>query len=281
MYRHRHLASMALLIMLAAALGFQPGDPARKDAMLRRFTEEFVLLTPGKGHFPDSFVLGSDGVAPESEKPAVKITFRASFALARYEVTQELYEAIMGRTPSRWKGPRNSVEMVSWEEANDFCGKVTQELRRRKLLGEKEIIRLPSEAEWEYACRGGALAKENGPQCSYHFYLDKPTYDLSSYRANFNGNYPFGNASRGPFLQRPTRVGAYPPNQLGLCDMHGNVRQWCDDLEDEPREGSFRVVRGGSWRSPGESCRVASRGRQKPSEWSNALGVRLARVPVR
>ena len=91
------------------------------------------------------------------------------------------------------------------------------------------MYRLPTEAEWEYACRGGATSEE---ECSYHFYFDKPTNDLSSKQANFNGDYPFGKADKGPYLGRPTRVGSYPPNKLGLCDMHGNVWQWCEDLFD-------------------------------------------------
>src|SRR5438270_2722113 len=101
------------------------------------------------------------------------------------------------------------------------------------------MYRLPSEAEWEYACRGGATSEE---ECSYHFYFDRPTNDLSSDQANFNGNYPFGKAPKGKYLERPTRVGAYPPNKLGLCDMHGNVWQWCADAVSEG--GSVRVLRG-------------------------------------
>ena len=111
-----------------------------------------------------------------------------------------------------------------------MCRGTTQEFIKK--LNEKErgsgwLYRLPTEAEWEYACRGGATSEE---ECSYHFYFAKPTNDLSSEQANFNGNYPFGKAPRGQYLARPTRVGAYPPNKLGLCDMHGNVWQWCEDL---------------------------------------------------
>src|SRR5207302_11016277 len=116
--------------------------------------EEFVPLTPGTGKFPASFQMGTaDGAA--TEKPVTTITLKANFALAKYEVTQELYEVVMGKNPSKWKGPRNSVEMVSWEEANEFCRKATAELHKRKLLSDDEVIRLPTEAEWEYACRAG------------------------------------------------------------------------------------------------------------------------------
>src|SRR5262245_6197225 len=113
-------------------------------------------------------------------------------------------------------------------------------------------------------------------ECSYHFYLDKPTNDLSSEQVNFNGNYPFGKAPKGPYLQRPTRVGAYPANKLGLYDMHGNVWQWTDTAA-----GSARVFRGGCWRIIGPDCRAADRHGGSPTDRGYDLGFRLARVPVR
>jgi formylglycine-generating enzyme required for sulfatase activity len=135
---------------------------------------------------------------------------------------------------------------------------------------------LPREAEWEYACRGGATSLE---ECSYHFYLAKPTNDLSSEQANFNGNFPFGKAPKGLFLERPTRVGAYPSNKLGLCDMHGNVWQWCEDLFDP--QGSDRVLRGGGWSHDGLRSLAARRHGRAPTLRAYDLGFRLARVPVR
>jgi formylglycine-generating enzyme required for sulfatase activity len=104
--------------------------------------------------------------------------------------------------------------------------------------------RLPTEAEWEYACRGAPLTKE---ACGFDFYLAAATNDLSSNAANFNGTSPAGKGNKGPYLERPTRVGSYQPNRLGLYDMHGNVWEWCDDLYGS---GSSRVYRGG-WSSFG------------------------------
>jgi formylglycine-generating enzyme required for sulfatase activity len=160
------------------------------------------------------------------------------------------------------------VESVSWADAQEFLKKLNEQYRGRGYL-----YRLPREAEWEYACRGGATSVE---ECSYHFYFDKPTNDLSSEQANFNGNYPSGKGEKGPSLQRPTRVGAYPPNKLGLCDMHGNVCQWTDTTE-----GSDRVIRGGSWYFYGSYCQAAFRLRYAPTVRLSTLGVRLVRVPVR
>src|SRR5262249_38711406 len=123
---------------------------------------------------------------------------------------------------------------------------------------------------------GGATSLE---ECSFHFYLDKPTNDLSSEQANFNGSHPGGKAPQGKYLGRPTRVGSYPPNKLGLCDTHGNVWQWCEDLSDP--KGSPRVSRGGGWSSIGPNCRGAARFVRPPWYRSSLLGFRLVRVPVR
>src|SRR5262249_21262303 len=131
----------------------------------------------------------------------------------------------------------------------------------------------PTEEEWEYACRGGARSKE---ECSFDFYLDQPTNDLSSTQANFNGNYPAGSAAKGPYLGRTTKVGSYPPNRLGFYDLHGNVWEWTDSVG-----GSDRVVRGGGWDCVGPLCLAAVRDWVAPADRYSGLGFRLARVPVR
>jgi formylglycine-generating enzyme required for sulfatase activity len=162
------------------------------------------------------------------------------------------------------------VEQVSWDDAQEFIIRLNKKER-----GRGYVYRLPSEAEWEYACRGGAASEE---ECSYHFYFAKPTNDLSSQLANFNGNFPFGKAAQGKYLGRPTRVGAYPANKLGLCDIHGNVWQWCADAF--PGD-SRRVSRGGNWVGHGSDCLAANRSRVTPTARRSDLGFRLARVPVR
>jgi formylglycine-generating enzyme required for sulfatase activity len=217
------------------------------------------------------------GLAKETE-------IKEDFEIAVHDVTQGQWEAIMGNNPSffsRKGNGRNSVldisdeelklfpvEQVSWDDALAFLKKLNEKYR-----GSGYVYRLPTEAEWEYACRGGATSLE---ECSYHFYLGQPSNDLSSEQANFNGNFPVGKAPKGPYLQRTTWVGAYPSNKLGLCDMHGNVNQWTDTAE-----GSIRVVRGGSWFGIGSLCRAASRNMDLPSSRSSDLGFRLARVAVR
>jgi formylglycine-generating enzyme required for sulfatase activity len=134
---------------------------------------------------------------------------------------------------------------------------------------------LPSEVEWEYACRGGATSEQ---ECSYHFYFAEPTNDLSSEQANFDGKHPFGKADKGPYLGRTTKVGSYAPNKLGLYDMHGNVWQWCEDLYDP--KGTARVLRGSCWVILGENCQSAFRDRREPDYRDILLGFRLAAVPT-
>ncbi len=266
------IALAALAVMLPAGRGAEDRAPAaRKEAILKRFVSEFVPLTPGKGKYPAAFDLGSKGDAPDAEKPAVRVTFRAPFAVARYEVTQELYEAVMGKNPSRWKGPRNSVEMVSWAEANEFCRKATAELRRLKLLGADEVIRLPSEAEWEYACRAGTTTR----------YSFGDAADDLKHHAWFKGN------ARG----EDPPVGKKKPNAWGLYDMHGYVWEWCADAwhpnyngaptdgrAREKRGEKDRVVRGGSWKDGADECRSAFRHHLSAGARSDAVGFRCVRA---
>ncbi len=257
-------------------------------------------------------------------KQGVKTAILEDFEIATHSVTQGQWLAVMGENPSYFSrfGPGGKsvkdisdeelklfpVESVSWDDAQEFLKKLNEKERGRGYL-----YRLLTEAEWEYACREGATSEE---ECSFHFYFDKPINDLSSDQANFNGNSPFGKAPKGKNLGRTTRVGAYPSNKLGLCDMHGNVWQWCaDDFYTKERAGwgarlvgllgspvgqvsvlvadelmrelrvlpggSTRVFRGGAWDGFGAYCSAAYRRGYAPSVRHLDLGFRLARVPVR
>jgi formylglycine-generating enzyme required for sulfatase activity len=132
-----------------------PDPTPRKDAILKLFVEELVPITPGKGKFPESFMMGTEKGGYDNERPAHKVTFKYSFAMAKYEVTQELYQVVMGRNTAQFQGLRNGMDRVNWQEANEFCERATKYLRDAKLIAKDERIRLPSEAEWEYCCRAG------------------------------------------------------------------------------------------------------------------------------
>jgi formylglycine-generating enzyme required for sulfatase activity len=303
------------------------GAPRREDYL----TSTASIMLQGQP-FATAALLTYQRAAPAR---AWKTEIKEDFEIAVHDVTQGQWQAVMGDNPSHFsrKGDGRTeilevsdeelklfpVEMVSWDDAQEFLKKLNEKERSSGYL-----YRLPSEAEWEYACRGGATSLE---ECSHHFYFDRPTDNLSSRQANFNGNFPFGAAitdsatlavntlslaaqglshqafgagpapfllgvaesvitapfgkgEKGPFLGRTIRVGAYPPNKLGLCDMHGNVWQWCADLWD-PKQGvgSVRVFRGGSWFSYGTSCRAAYRYGDAPTVWAIDLGFRLVRVP--
>jgi uncharacterized protein (TIGR02996 family) len=250
---------------------------------------ELALIPPG------AFLMGSpagEADRREDEGPQHEVAISRAFYLGVYPVTQGQWQSVMGTDPSwfcasgggkrtvrRRRDTRNlPVEQVSWEDAVDFCGKLS-ELPEEKRA--KRVYRLPSEAEWEYACRGGAASST-----PFHFGTS-----LSSTQANFDGNHPYGGAAKGPSLKRTTPVGSYNPNAWGLYDMHGNVWEWCQDwyasqyYKQSPRrdppgppEGSVRVIRGGGWDSIGQFCRSAYRCWLVPADRDSGLGFRVSLV---
>ena len=267
-----------LLVGLCATL-VEAADDAKpadgEQALYRRFVDELIVITPGKGKFPKSFQMGSDSGEP-SERPEHKVTFDYSFSIPRYEVPQNWYTAVMCNDPSRWKGPRNSAEMMTWAEANQFCASLTKKLQSAKLIGEDEVIRLPSEAEWEYCCRAGTTTRysfgdaaqapgQTGTQAAI---LDKYGW----HTGNAAGNDP--------------PVGALQPNPWGLYDVHGYLWEftadtWAEDYADAPTDGRPRVkegkktahvMRGGSWRDP--FGRLTSTSRIATPETSDAARFR-------
>ncbi|MBU6230591.1 MAG: formylglycine-generating enzyme family protein, partial [Cyanobacteria bacterium REEB459] len=168
-------------------------------------TLEMVLVPGG------SFMMGSPTKEVDrksDEGPQHQVTV-AEFWMGKYPVTQAQYQAIMGNNPARFKGDNRPVEQVNWHEAMEFCDRLS------KKLGQPYT--LPSESQWEYACRAGTTTP-------FHF-GETITPDL----ANYDGNYPYGSEPEETFREATTEVGNFPPNGFGLYDMHGNVLEWCQD----------------------------------------------------
>jgi formylglycine-generating enzyme required for sulfatase activity len=257
----------------AAPVSPLPGQP---EILLPEITNSLgmrLVLVP-RG----TFWMGDRGRQRQVEVPH-------DFYIGVFPVTQEQCQAVMGGNPSyfsRHGGGSGKVtgisdadlkqfpvEQVSWDDVQEYLKRLNEREANSGLL-----YRLPTEAEWEYSCRGGATSQHD---CSFDFYFSQPTNDLSSEQANFNGNYPAGNALKGKYLERTTKVGSYKPNRLGIYDMHGNVWEWCEDHSEAG--GSARVFRGGSWRSRGVGCRASGRDGYEPAERNFLLAFRLAAVP--
>jgi len=245
---------------------------------LAEFVTEFVVITPGEGVFPSRFERGSKDA--RASQPVHEVRMTEAFSIAKYEVPQNLYEQVMGVNPAKWKGPRNSVEMLTPADARTFCEKATQQLRERKLIKDGEEIRLPTEAEWEYCCRAGtttrysfgddALApRDDGKTSPGITMLDKYAW----HTGNAKGNDP--------------PVGALAPNPWGLYDMHGYLSEICSDpwradyaeTSGAATDGSV-AIRGGSWRDKSPQLTSASRQRFAGDQMDDAVGFRCVKAAV-
>ncbi len=234
--------------------------PPRKP--VESFTDDLngvpleMIFVPG-----GSFKMGSpEGEGYDSERPQHEVTV-PGFYLGKYQVTQAQWEAVMGKNPSHFKGdPALPVENVTWNDAKEFCEKLA------KVTG--QAYRLPSEAEWEYACRAGTTGDYAGD------------LDAMAWHSKNSGG-------------KTHPVGQLQHNAFGLYDMHGNVWEWCEDdwhgsyagaptdgraWVDTPSRGSLRVARGGGWRDNAVFCRSASRYRLSPGYRDDYLGFRLLRT---
>jgi uncharacterized protein (TIGR02996 family) len=204
---------------------------------------------------PGTFLMGS----PTDEAKRIgfnhetrhRVTLTRGFYLATHPVTQAQWQAATRRNPSRFKGDdTRPAENVSWDDCQEFCRKLGLKTGWR--------FRLPTEAEWEYACRAGTTTP--------FFFGDT----ISTDQANYDGNAAYGRGKKGAFRQQTTPAGSFPPNAWGLYEMHGNVWEWCADLyaphdqceATDPTNitrGTNRVLRGGSWSMGPFACRSACR----------------------
>jgi formylglycine-generating enzyme required for sulfatase activity len=218
---------------------------------------ELVLIQPG------SFLMG-DETGDAEEKPVHKVTIGKPFYLGKFEVTQEQWEAVMGGNPSHFKGKKNPVERISWEACQEFIKKLNE-----KFADSGAIFSLPTEAQWEYACRAGSSTRfcfsdEEAGLAEYGWFAD-----------NAGG--------------KTHPVGEKKQNAWGLYDMHGNVWEWCADWYDGnyyrqspandpagPTAVSSRILRGGSWGDPGPYCRSAYRYCLPPWFCVYSYGLRVA-----
>ena len=234
------------------------------EADLAGFRQRFRLILPG------SFLMGSPDFEPEREthENQHRVHLTRGFWLADTACTQAIWKAVLGANPSQFRGDNRPVENVSWNDVIAF-------IRNLSITHTGLAPRLPTEAEWEYACRAGTATPFSTGT------------NLKTDQANFDGNRPYVRGVKGPSREKTLAVKDMTPNPWGLYQMHGNVCEWCADWYGEyepgpalnpagPKKGVFRILRGGSWDEDATYLRSAFRGQGGPPVQFNCIGFRLA-----
>lgn len=256
------LASVAHLVALSdIPIREQTKDPPKN--FTGAIGMKFVWIPPG------SFMMGSpkEEKGRKSDEIQHKVTLTKGFYMGVYAVTQEEWQAVMGDNPSFFKGEKRlPVERVRWDDCQIFLKKLAEK--------EKKPCRLPTEAEWEYACRAGNTTPFNFGE------------NISTDQANYLGDFVYGDGKKGVNRKMTIPVGSFPANAWGLHDMHGNVWQWCQDSygaypekdvvdPQGPDAGTHRVMRGGAWGIYPDHLRSACRYKLVPTWGDDAIGFRV------
>ncbi len=276
-------------------------DPSASAAprFYRAFAQSLppnVLTTNMIWVSPGAFLMGSppNEALRYADEAQHTVTLTQGFFIGQYPVTQGQYLSLLNTNPSYFNTNNGyaldlsrPVEQVSWLDASNYCARLTQQQQWTARIPTNWAYRLPTEAEWEYACRAGTAT-------AFHFGNTirggmANFYDYYEYDASF-GDISVTNPPV-PYLGRPTTVGSYPPNAWGLYDLHGNLWEWCRDWYDDypagsvsdpqgPVSGSLRITRGGSWSDYGSDCRSAARAVSYPSQKSILVGFRVVLAPA-
>lgn len=285
--RIRFVAMIALMIAHSLhgpsyATAQDPVAGQTRNDLLKNFVENCVLIEPGTEKFPQQFQMGRHFESPFT-LPQRTVAMSQSFRISKFEMTQGLYAAITGANPSRWKGPRNSVESMSFLDAEVFCTKLTAQLRAAKLMAQNDVVRLPTEAEWEYCCRAGT-------DTLYSFGNSAGTETDGADATSILNEYAWhtGNAAG-----NDPAVGVLKPNPWGLYDMHGYLWEYVSDKYTVPNAGdshasdkaipgsTTRIIRSGSWRDHASHVTSGARLPIPDHVSSDAIGFRcvIARNP--